>query len=194
MNDASLTAKVNEGWIRTFLGGRFSFDNPSPADVEIRDIAHSLSLQCRYNGHVPRFYSVAQHSLLVEEIAAMGGYGWNLAALLHDAAEAYVGDMVSPLKRRLPAYQREEASVNRVIGIHFDMHPGFEDMPGVKVADQLALAVEAKVLFGIDPADWGFDESWPWEQYVDLLTECWPPELAEVAFFDRYIELSGARR
>src|ERR1700683_336889 len=82
-------------WIVTFSGRRFYVLDPRPSDVRIEDIAHSLSLQCRFNGHVKNFYSVAQHSVLVSERCdpADALYG-----LLHDASEAYIGDMSAPLK------------------------------------------------------------------------------------------------
>src|SRR5689334_14267678 len=86
-------------WIRTYTGRKFYLFDSGPEDVEIEDIAHALSMQCRYNGHVQRFYSVAEHSCYVSAIVAaeMGNakYDINVAlwALLHDASEAYLGDV-----------------------------------------------------------------------------------------------------
>lgn len=83
--------------ITTYTGGTFDYSKFGPEDIDIRDIAHSLSHLCRFAGHVNIFYSVAQHCLLVSE-KIPGGPEVKLAALLHDAAEAYVNDLPSPLK------------------------------------------------------------------------------------------------
>lgn len=84
--------------------------DPRPGDVHPEVIAHSLALQCRYGGHCPRFLSVAEHSLLVAEVVAREHPELALAALLHDAAEAYVGDWPSPLKKRVLIDQRPYGS------------------------------------------------------------------------------------
>lgn len=84
--------------------------DPRPEDVHPEVIAHSLALQCRYGGHCPRFLSVAEHSLLVAEVVAREHPELALAALLHDAAEAYVGDWPSPLKKRVLIDQRPYGS------------------------------------------------------------------------------------
>ena len=82
--------------------------HPDPAAVNILDIAQALSMTCRYGGHCRDFYSVAEHSLLVHLIGVTGNPKNNLALLLHDAAEAYVGDLVTPLKRVLRAKNLED--------------------------------------------------------------------------------------
>lgn len=86
-------------WIATYTGRKFYPLDPRPDDVSIVDIAWHLSHQCRYNGALNHFYSVAQHSYLV---AMATPWPWRGVALLHDAAEAYTGDVASPLKRHLP--------------------------------------------------------------------------------------------
>lgn len=88
--------------IKTYTGKEFRFDQIDPEAIDIRDIAHALSHLCRFTGHTNLFYSVAQHCLLVSE-KVPGGPEIKLAALLHDAAEAYVGDLSSPLKKWLIA-------------------------------------------------------------------------------------------
>lgn len=91
----------------TTIGGR-SFDplSPETGDIEINDIAHSLSMICRANGHFTEFYSVARHCFNCAREAEARGFGARirLLCLLHDATEAYIGDMTRPLKRRLPYY------------------------------------------------------------------------------------------
>lgn len=96
----------------TTIGGR-SFDPLAPAaeDIDIGDIAHSLSLICRANGHFREFFSVARHCINCAKEAAACGYSARvqLLCLLHDATEAYIGDMTRPLKRQLPYYCECEA-------------------------------------------------------------------------------------
>lgn len=91
---------MDEHIIKTYLGKEFCFSDVDHEAIDIRDIAHSLSHLCRFTGHTNLFYSVAQHCLLVAE-KIPGGPEEKLAALLHDAAEAYVGDLSSPLKKWL---------------------------------------------------------------------------------------------
>jgi len=81
--------------IGLFSGGTFDILNPRAEDVRIEDIAHALSQQCRFTGHTKTFYSVAQHSVLASTLVAAPDELW---ALLHDASEAYMGDMNRPLK------------------------------------------------------------------------------------------------
>ena len=95
-------------WMQTYTGVRFYPMDPRPEELDIRDIAHALSLICRYGGHVDRFYSVAEHCVLMSQCVPEEHALW---ALLHDASEAYVGDMVRPLKRQLPEYEAAEGRV-----------------------------------------------------------------------------------
>jgi len=130
------------GTINTWSGGKFSFIEPDPNDIRIADIAHALSLQCRFNGHVNEFYSVAEHSILVSDIVLKdtGDAYLALSGLLHDAAETYVGDVVSPLKRMLPKYLSYESLVEGCISEKFGVpypHP-----PQVLSADKRALRQE----------------------------------------------------
>ncbi|CAB4158959.1 hypothetical protein UFOVP706_43 [uncultured Caudovirales phage] len=126
-------------------------------DVELGDIAHALSLVCRYGGHASRHYSVAEHSLLVERIVRMEGGGPELClwALLHDASEAYLGDMIRPLKRltAFAEYREIEARAQRVVCARFGLTG---EMPEeVKSADNRVLANEAAVLMRSGGRDWG---------------------------------------
>ena len=99
----------------TTIGGR-SFDPLSPAteDIDIQDIAHSLSLICRANGHFSCFFSVARHCINCAAEAQARGFGARvrLLCLLHDATEAYIGDMTRPLKRQLPYYCECESKLH----------------------------------------------------------------------------------
>lgn len=132
------------GKIRTFTGNYFDAFNPDPALIDIRDIAHALSQQPRYAGHLPKFYSVAQHSLYVARVLPKH---LKLCGLLHDAAEAYLCDIPSPFKKHIPGYKAAEnhllATVLKKFGV-FDLYLKNEEE--IKAADVRALKIEWNVL------------------------------------------------
>jgi uncharacterized protein len=101
-------------------GSWFDFCSPASSDFTIEDIAHGLANICRYAGQCKKFYSVAEHSILVSEIAV----GFEFEALLHDAAEAFIGDITRPLKQLLPEYKKIESSVQRAVLGRFGV-PGY---------------------------------------------------------------------
>lgn len=107
-----------ENWIQTYHGGSISLENPNPDDIQIEDIAHALSLICRFTGHVKQHYSVAEHCVLQATYAMNKTRDKNLAlwGLLHDAPEAYLGDVSTPLKSMLPHYKVLEDNMMDVIG------------------------------------------------------------------------------
>lgn len=108
---------MNKSTIKTASGRRVDLAAFTVEDVDDYDIAHPLAMICRYGGHVPGHYSVAEHSVLVSRLVEEWGYGptVQLQALLHDAAEAYVGDMVRPLKGFMPEFREFELQVLTVI-------------------------------------------------------------------------------
>ncbi len=107
-------------WFQTFTGRKFWPLDPLPEDIFIEDIAHALSLITRFGGHIPEPYSVAQHSLIV---ASYSGPDTVLAlcGLMHDAPEAYLGDMVAPLKRGMPEFRAAESRVWSAIAKRYDL-------------------------------------------------------------------------
>ncbi|MEA4981436.1 MAG: phosphohydrolase [Paludibacter sp.] len=107
---------------RTYTGKYIDVFNPDPDAISIQDIAHALSLTCRWAGHLKDFYSVAQHSVLVCEHVSCFAPENKLQALLHDASEAYINDIPSPAKKRLPDYKSLEDNLMLVIAHKF----GFE--------------------------------------------------------------------
>lgn len=110
-------------WIQTFSGRQFWPLDPQPEHVHIEDIAHSLSHLCRYAGHCTRFYSVAEHSLLLTWTLRRHGHGLEVQkwALIHDAPEAYIVDMPRPIKRRMKEYKAVENLVEAAIALRFDL-------------------------------------------------------------------------
>lgn len=105
-------------FVQTHTGIPFYPLAPLEDDITIVDIAHSLGMVCRYGGHVQRFYSVAEHCVLLSHAVAPENALW---ALLHDATEAYVGDVVWPLKEELPRYKDIEDTIMQVICIKYNL-------------------------------------------------------------------------
>lgn len=167
-------------WMQTYTGRQFWPLDPRPADIDIMDIAHHLSLICRFGGASREFYSVAQHSVLVSERCDPADALWGL---LHDAAEAYVGDMVRPLKRSIGSpFEWIEKGVQRTICDVFDLE--WEKPDSVRVADERMLFTEARDLVHLGPNGW----SHPAEPYADEIVPMSPVE-AETAFRLRFAEL-----
>jgi hypothetical protein len=149
-------------WQRMLSGRRLDLLDPSPVDIEIEDIAHGLARVARWNGQTvgDHAFSVAQHSVVVEEIAAHLRPGlaprWRLAALLHDAAEYVIGDMISPFKTALGLdYRNFEDRLEGVIHIRFGLPV---TTPGpikalIKAADRASAFLEATQLAGFDRAE-----------------------------------------
>jgi uncharacterized protein len=135
--DSMVAVKVGIGpTIMLRSGAWFDFCAPATSEFTIEDIAHGLANICRYSGQCSRFYSVAEHSILVSEVAV----GFELEALLHDAAEAFLGDITRPLKQMLPEYKRIETEVEHAILDRFGVP--WPLPPQVKQADLRVLAAE----------------------------------------------------
>lgn len=141
------------GQIQTRSGGYFDILSPEVSPIDIIDIAHALSNLCRFTGHTHHFYSVAQHSVLVSRLVPPK---FQMAALLHDAAEAYLGDVTSPLKALLPEYKRIERRVEAAILDRFGL-PSWLPLE-VKHADLVMLATERRDLMPATPEKWAILE------------------------------------
>lgn len=144
--------KRNGDWMQTFTGRMFWPLDPRPDEVSIVDIAHALSLQCRFGGHCKSFYSVAEHSVRVSLIVPSDLKLWGL---LHDAAEAYLVDLPRPIKHSSTMgseYRAIERRVMHAICEHFGLP--IAEPPAVKHADEVMLATEARDLLGKPPAPW----------------------------------------
>jgi hypothetical protein len=167
-------------WIQTFTGRRFVPRDPRPEDFDIRDVAHSLSLLCRFNGHCRQFYSVAEHSVRVSRVCPPEAALWGL---LHDLGEAYIGDLPRPIKPMFPAFEEVETRLLRTAAVAFDLP---WPMPAaVRRADDVLLATEARDLMSEPPEPWGHREA----PLPGRITPLGPTE-AELAFLDRFEELS----
>lgn len=123
--------------IRTFTGIYMNVFDPTPEMICIEDIAHSLSMQPRFAGHLPEFYSVAQHCV---ECTLISAPEYKLSALLHDASEAYLLDIPSPIKKRLSGYKDIEDRLMGVIASKFGFKYPLENP--VKEADRVMLEFE----------------------------------------------------
>jgi uncharacterized protein len=169
--------------ISTRSGRRLYLHNPSPSQILIDDIAHGLAHQCRFNGQTNKFYSVAQHSVIVASILPSE---LKLAGLLHDAAEAYLGDIVQPLKELLPDFEAIESRFASVIGERFnvDLHHNSE----VKKADLIALATERRDLMPMEIVEWdSLAGIIPLRKSINPLS----PEKAKAQFIECYLQLTA---
>lgn len=172
---------MDNAWIRTVSGRRFYVLEPRAEDVCIEDIAHALSLQCRFVGHARSFYSVAQHCVLVSRYCNPQDALWGLC---HDSSEAFIGDMSAPLKHQpeMSKFRTVEKHIMAVIAKKFGLDP--KEPTGVKDADRRMLLTEARDL-GLDVTGW-YTEHQPFPETVVP----WCAELAEKAFLCRFLELT----
>ena len=165
--------------------------DPDPEQIELADIARALANQCRFGGHTRTFYSVAQHCVLVSELIEQEGGDAQaaLAALMHDAAEAYLGDLPHPIKHRSElgaAFREAEEPLECAIRDRFSI----TDSPGaIKRIDRALLATERRAFSS---------ERWHWPELagvepLDLELRAWSPDEAAAAFVQRF-EVLDARR
>lgn len=151
----NIKENVERAWQKMLSGRRLDLLNPSPLDVEIEDIAHGLSFLARWNGQTVGEFplSVAYHSLLVEKLFSQNNDNavWQLAALLHDAPEFVIGDMISPVKNKIgPKYEKLENNLLRAIHIRFGLPTAIprEIKLRIKKADKAAAWLEATQMAG----------------------------------------------
>jgi uncharacterized protein len=177
---------MNVSAVSTKSGRRVALLNPSPSQIVIGDIAHGLAHQCRFNGQTSKFYSVAQHSVLVASILPRE---LRLAGLLHDASEAYLGDVVQPLKDLLPEYQAIEENFCKVLGMRFGVNLQHND--AIRHADLVVLATERRDLMPMDMADWSSIAGiTPMSRTIKPMT----PEAASAQFMEMFFTLTNQKK
>lgn len=175
-------------WMQTYSGLAYWPLDPRAAEVRIVDIAHALSMLCRYGGHCKNFYSVAEHSVHVSMLVPPEHA---LVALLHDAAEAYCADVPRPLKKCLDGYARIEQMNWHAIAARFKLSQIMPDT--VAHADIAMLFAEQKMLMVASPReDWGMGLTTPIT--ADVQIKCWSPDEAERAFLQRFAVLVGKNK
>ncbi len=160
-----------------------NFNNIKTNNIEINDISHALSNQCRYNGHCSKFYSVAEHSVLVSKLVWQHTLDkkLSLSALLHDASEAYMGDIVTPLKQLLSDYLKIEQEFQTLIYRKFNLE---EDHPSiVEHYDRQIVPIEMNQLF----IGSNFYEDTTILRRISI--NCWKPEEANVKFLEQFYNL-----
>lgn len=188
-----------KGWMQTYSGRRFYPLAPTADDIELADIAHGLAMTCRYGGHSRHFYSVAEHCVLVskcvEEWAIGSGLSpqlvraWALEGLLHDSAEAYIGDMIRPLKHQpeMLEFRKAEAAIERAVFQRFAINSSDQSSAAVKAIDDRILVDEIRSLMPA-PEMYGV---WVGELApLGVEISGWSPANAERAFMVRYRELT----
>ena len=183
-----------DGAIQLHSGLMFDLIHPDPKRILLYDIAHSLARICRFTGHVDGFYSVAEHSVYVAQIIAgrLGDRHPAIAAgLLHDAEEAYVGDVASPLKRQLTNYGAIAEGVTEAIGIRFGIDfAAWKDV--VHQVDMEMLAYEAE--YFMRPKEHGTESYWNLPPIPDdikqLLGKKVLGHLPKLAYF-KFMESAG---
>jgi 5'-deoxynucleotidase YfbR-like HD superfamily hydrolase len=203
-----MTAKAapkisSRAWQRMLSGRRLDLLDPSPLDIEIADIAHGLARVARWNGQTrgAHIFSVAQHTLLVEAVmrehTPRVDIGVRLAALLHDAPEYVIGDMISPFKAVIGgSYKTVEKRLLSAIHVRFGLQPALpaDIERQIKDADRGAAYLEATHLAGFSGPEakrlFGSDPGLPTTLIDDYLTP-WPAGKAEKRFLARFQSLQA---
>lgn len=176
-------------WMQTYTGKKFFPMAPDASAIDIVDIAHALSMQCRYNGHTTRFYSVAEHCVYVSIAVERAGGSTEdqLWGLLHDAGEAYVGDMVRPLKVHMPAFRDVEDVILSVIAQRFNLPA--EIPASVHEADTRMLLDEKMALLAHTGEPWSQETT---HTPLGIFIQGLSPELAERDYLERFRDLMDA--
>ncbi|MFJ5378163.1 hypothetical protein ACIPSX_12535 [Pectobacterium sp. CHL-2024] len=172
-------------WISTYTGRHFNYADPNLDSICLLDIAHSLSQINRFCGHTNWPYSVAQHSVGASYIVPQE---FALEALMHDAHEAYVNDMMSPLKHLLPDYKSVETRIEQMVRLKFDLPA--QTSPEVKHADLVMLATEKEALLHANSGEWPILEGiTPSNRIIVPMS----PVEAKQQFIHRFHDLTAGR-
>ena len=187
-------------WFQTFTGKIFYALDPREEEIDIRDIAHSLSLSCRFQGHCYYFYSIGEHCIRTKMIAMslLVNMGANTVdinpaevafwSLFHDAAESYIGDINAPLKANMTQYKDVEDNILSVIGKKYGFSYPMSDKVAeiVYKADKIMLATELRDILTTAPKAWDNDEK-PSE---DMVIVPYSPQEVERIFLGEYYNIT----
>ncbi|WP_051396870.1 hypothetical protein [Bradyrhizobium elkanii] len=180
MDHRNATAARRGDWMQTYSGKQFWPLDPQVEDLDIIDIAAALSKDCRYGGHTLKFYSVAEHSVLMWREARRCGASLRdqRTTLLHDGSEGYLRDVIRPIKPDLANYKAIEHRLMLCIAERFDI-----DWPipaHIKALDVRIGLAEAAQIMAPPPAPWASnsDDMTP----LDVRIECWSPDFAFAQF------------
>lgn len=187
---ADLYDDPKHAWMETHSGLRFNYVMLDENAVTIDDVAHALSHMCRYNGHVRRFYSVAEHCVhLAQFVRARGGEsGQQIVALLHDGAEAYLADVVRPAKRRLPEYMGLEGLIDATIALAFAEYGHTYPFPAwLKEIDTRILKDERAQVMNPSPHAWAIDDL----EALGVRIRMWRPYKAKRMFLREFRRVTG---
>lgn len=186
MNNKRTILTPYEGKFNAFSGEVIDLVEPTPGMIKPEDIVAGLSKICRFNGQISHFYSVAQHSVLVAHFAPPA---LKRAALLHDAAEAYIGDVISPLKELLkPDYTNIERKLEACIFEAFGEH--IDNLALIKPYDAMAYALEAKAF------KYGYIQDWAniWQHQLKYDVMVWNPNYAAKAYAEQLYKIFSGQR
>lgn len=168
----------------TYSGKDFNFSDPKIEEISIVDISHALSRIARYSGHLEGFYSVAQHSVYVSRLSPPD---WRLQGLLHDASEAYTGDLITPLTQAVPQLRELKNKIEDLVARKFDIP--WPESPEVKRVDKKMLYTE---IFWIGNPVWR-EQYIPYENgypdIYDIKIETWEPDLAKYIFIAEFLRI-----
>jgi len=176
------TPKRKGDWIKTYTGKQFYPQDPKVEDIDIEDIAHALSLTCRFNGHIKEFYSTAQHAVLCSMVAP-SEFKWE--ALHHDDSEAYISDLTRPVKGMLPQYTLLERGIEDCLALKFSLPKKMSDE--VKLVDTRMLVTEASQLMSSAGICWWESSQYP--KPYQFTINLWNPSAAEEKFLETYNNL-----
>jgi hypothetical protein len=170
------------GKFNTVSGVEIDINNVKPTDISIMDITIGLSNVCRWGGQIEKFYSVAQHSVMVSRLAPQE---LKMAALMHDASEAYLGDVISPLKYILGrSYKDIEMRFTQSIYTHFNI--GIDEIKEVKEFDLKMLHAEHDAFRCGNMGMW---DDLMFDLFDGRMTNIWSPSYAATKFYEEYTNL-----
>ena len=181
---SQVDAKRHGTWMQTYSGNRFYPLDPRAEEVDIADIAHGLAMTCRYGGHAMRYYSVAEHAVLVSMYVDQR---FAREALLHDSAEAYIGDMIRPLKHtpEMLEFRKAEDLIERAVFVRFGIEQTEESRIAVKTIDDRILVDEIGALMRCPSMYQAHSAMQPLGANIAALV----PSHAEHVFVTRFLEL-----